>query len=408
MANSLLTPTIIAKEALRQLENNMVMGKLVYRDYESEFGDTKVGQTVQIRRPVQYSLRSGPTIDLQDTTEGRLNLTVDQQIGVDISFSSVDLTMTIENFSERYIKPAMIRIANRVDTDVHALYYKVPNWVGTPGQAVDSFSDFSKAPERLDEISVPTDGRVATLNPHDYWGLLPELKGLFLNEKAKTALERAKVGLLGNCDTYMSQNLSTHTTGSHGGTPLIAGASQTSTYANVKNSMTQTLLIDGATVSITGWAKAGDVFTISGVSDVNPVTKALLPITKQFTVMSDANSDSTGAVSLTIYPAIITSGAYQTADSAPANDVAISFVGSASTAYRQNLAFNKNAFALCVVPMELPDAAKIKARETYKGLSVRLVSDYDINNDRSIWRFDVLYGVEAIDPRQATRLSGTA
>lgn len=406
MANSLLTPTIIAKEALRQLENNMVMGKLVYRDYESEFGDTKVGQTVQIRRPVNYALRTGPTIDLQDTVEGRLNLTVDTQVGVDISFSSVDLTMTIENFSERYIKPAMIRIANKIDQDVHALYYKVPNWVGTPGSAVDAFSDFALAPARLDEISVPQDGRVAVLNPSDYWALLPELKGLYLNDKAKTALEKAKVGMLGGCDTYMSQNNYTHLVGTQASDdPDIDGDNQVSTYASVKNTMTQTLNLK--TVSnIANWARAGDVIEIANVYDVNPVTKATLPYLKQFTVMANADSAAT-LVALTIYPAIIISGAYQTASAAPADGAQVTIKGTSATNYRQNLVFNKNAFALACVPMELPDAAKIKARETYKGFSVRLVSDYDINNDRSIWRFDVLYGVEAIDPRQAVRLSGT-
>lgn len=407
MANSLLTPTIIAKEALRQLENNMVMGKLVYRDYETEFGDTKVGQTVQIRRPVNYALRTGATIDLQDTVEGRLNLTVDTQVGVDISFSSVDLTMTIENFSERYIKPAMIRIGNKIDQDVHALYYLVPNWVGTPGNEVDAFSDFAKAPARLDEISVPQDGRVAVLNPSDYWALLPELKGLYLNEKAKTALEKAKVGMLGGCDTYMSQNNSTHLNGTRGGTPLVGTTGLTSTYADVKNTMTQSLSVTGASNSITNWAKAGDVFTIDTVYDVNPVTKATLPYLKQFTVTAAANSDGSGNVTLVIYPACITSGAYQTVSEAPATSDALTFKGSVATNYRQNMVFNKNAFALACVPMELPEAAKIKARETYKGFSVRLVSDYDINNDRSIWRFDVLYGVQAIDPRQAVRLSGT-
>jgi hypothetical protein len=406
MANSLLTPTIIAKEALRQLENNMVMGKLVYRDYESEFGDTKVGQTVQIRRPVNYALRTGATIDLQDTVEGKLDLTVDTQVGVDISFSSVDLTMTIENFSERYIKPAMIRIGNKIDQDVHALYYTIPNWVGTPGSAVDAFSDFALAPARLDEISVPQDGRVAVLNPSDYWALLPELKGLYLNDKAKTALEKAKVGMLGGCDTYMSQNNYTHLVGTQASDdPDIDGDNQVSTYASVKNTMTQTLNLK--TVSnVSDWAKAGDVIEIANVYDVNPVTKATLPYLKQFTVMEDADSAAT-LVALTIYPAIIISGAYQTASAAPVDGAQVTIKGTSATNYRQNLVFNRNAFALACVPMELPEAAKIKARETYKGFSVRLVSDYDITNDRSIWRFDVLYGVKAIDPRQAVRLSGT-
>jgi len=414
MANSLLTPDMIAREALVQLENNLVAARLVHRDFEAEFGTTKVGEKVSIRRPLQFSIREGATLDVEDAIEGKVDITVDKQRGVDMRFGSEELTLSIENFSERYIEPAMIKLANQVDQDVLALYNEVWNWVGTPGQTVNSFSDFSAGPQRLDEMAVPYP-RNAVMTPADHWALAANFTSLNIDRTAREALERARLPMVGDVDTFMGQNIATHTVGagfaSHNSTTTpaaIRGGSQTKTYLSVKDTFTQTLTTDGWTTNKA--IKKGDVFTISGVYAVNPVTKQTLDFLQQFTVMSDAttNASEGSATSVVVSPPIVTSGPYRTVSAAPADDAVITPLGTASANYRQNLVFHKNAFALVMVPMVLPSGASMAARESANGFSVRMIQDYDITNDKEFYRFDILYGVKAIDPRLATRMSGSA
>lgn len=413
MANTTLTVDVIAKEALLQLDNNLVMAKQVHRGLESEFGNAMngymAGSTVSIRRPTDFTVRDGANVSNQDVVEGTTSITVNKQKGVDFVFTSQELTLNINELSERVIKPAMVQLANQVDADLFALYKDVPNWVGTPGQTINSYTDFAVAPQRLDEYAVPADGRSAVLSPADHWGLLGSQTGLYIQDAAKGAYREGSLGKLGGVDTYMAQNVPTHTVGVATGTPLVNGGSQVSTYASVKDTMTQTLNTDGWTNSVTGIVKAGDVFTIAGVYAVNPVTKATLPFLKQFVVTADANSGaSTGPAALTIYPAIITSGAFQNVSAAPADNAAITVLGTGGTGYRQNLAFHKNAFALAMVPMIAPPGAVDVSRQSYKGTSVRLIPYYTGTSDTSAWRLDILYGTKAIDPRLATRFSGTA
>lgn len=413
MANTTLTADIIAKEALRILDNELVMAKQVHRGYEDEFSKKvngyTVGETISIRRPTDFTVRTGATMSAQDVTEGTVSMSVDQQAGVDFQFTSAELTLQIGELSERVIKPAMVQLANHVDSAIHALYSKVPNWVGTPGQTVNSFTDFAKAPERLDSYAVPMGDRCATLSPADHWALLGNQTGLYIQSAANGAYREGSLGKIGGVDTYMSQNVPTHTVGVATGTPLVNGAAQVSAYDDVKGTMTQTLNTDGWTNSTTGILKAGDVFTIVGVYAVNPVTKATLPFLKQFVVMADANSGaSTGPAALTIYPAIITTGAFKNVSAAPADNAAITVLGTGGTGYAQNMVFHKNAFALAMVPLVAPPGAVDVSRQSYKGSSVRIIPVYDGANDVSKWRCDILYGVKAIDPRLATRLSGTA
>ena len=406
MANAVLTASIIAKEALMILDNELVMGKKVYRGYEKEFGNTvsghEVGDTITIRRPTDFTVRDGAVASTQDVVEGSTSITVDKQKGVDFKFTSSDLALNIKDLSERVIKPAMVQLANQVDADLMALYKYVPNWVGTPGQTINSYTDFAKGPERLDEYAVPQDGRCATLSPADHWGLLGNQTGLYIQRPAEGAYRNGSLGMIGGVDTYMSQNVPTHTTGSDFTTVTVNQSVTTSTiaYTDVKTTMQQTITIAG------GNFNAGDVFTIADVNAVNPVTKADLGFAKQFTVISYSSN------TLVFYPAMIWSGAFQNVKVATGttdlNTKAITGVGTASTGYRQNMIFNKNAFALAMVPLPMPSGATGGARESYKGMSVRVQPYYDGTNDINNWRLDVLYGVKAIDPRQATRLSGTS
>lgn len=413
MPNRALTVDTIATAAVAILDNELVMAKKVYRGLESEFTSSvngfEKGDTVSMRRPTDFTVRDGAVSTNQDVTEGKTSLTVDKQKGIDFGFTSKELTLSIGELSERVIKPAMVQLANQIDRDVMALYTNVPNWVGTPGQVVNSYADFAKAPERLDEYAVPSD-RCAVMSPADHWGLLGSQTALYIQDAAKGAYRNGSLGMIGGVDTYMAQNVPTHTVGVATGTPVVNGAAQNVTYDSVKDgAFTQSLVTTGWTVSTAGILKAGDVITLAGVFAVNPVTKATLPFLKQFTVMADAASGATtGPATLTIYPAIIASGAFQNVSAAPANSAAITVLGTGGTGYRQNMVFHMNAFALAMVPLISPPGAVDVSRKTYKGTSVRLIPTYDGTNDKSNFRLDVLYGVKAIDPRLATRLSGTA
>ena len=410
MTQQILTPSIIAKEALMQLENNLVMGNLVHRDYKNEF--VKVGESISIRKPVKFLVTDGATRNNQDVEEGSTNITISNRKHVSWNFSTQDLTMSISQYAERYITPAMIALANQVDRDLTSLYSSIWNWVGTPGQTINSFADLAAAPQRLDEMAVPADQRVAVLAPADAWGMVSNLTGLNLgdsgsNSPQATAYRMARLGRVANMDTYQSQNIIRHTVGAGTGTPLVRVA-QSTTYANMLTTYTQNLDTDGWTASAA--LKAGDVFTIDGVYAVNPVSKDTLDFLQQFVLTADvtANATTTNATTLAISPPIITTGPYQTVSAVAANNATITYMGTAATAYPQNLVFHKNALALVMCPLEMPDSVGWKARQTHGGISVRLVKDYDIDNDKEIIRCDILYGTKAIYPELAARASGAA
>lgn len=416
MANTKLTADVIAAEALMLLDNNLLMANQVYRGYESEYSKAvngyQKGATIRIRRPNDFVVRDGAVAAVQDVVEGTTTLVVNKQKGIDFRFTSSELTLDIKEFSDRVMKPAMIQLANQVDRDVMSLYTNVWNWVGTAGQTVNSYADFALAPQRLDSGAVPTDDRTAVLSPADHWGLLGSQTALFIQDAARGAYREGSLGRIGGVETFMSQNTPVLTTGTRvlatGGVTKTAGTGALSTtWALSKDTGTMALSTNGWTASST--LKAGEVFTISTIFAVNPVTKVTLEYLQQFVVMADVTADgtTTNETTLTIAPPIITSGAFQTVSATPVANQTITIIGTASSNYPQNLVFHKNAFTLAVVPLEMPQGVVDAARKTYKGLSCRVVPYYDGTNDISNWRLDVLYGVKAIDPRLACRLSGT-
>lgn len=414
MSNTTLTADVVAKEALLMLENELGVLGTFHRAYEDEFASEvngfKKGATIRIRRPADFTVRTGATMNLQDAIEGRTTFTVDKQVGVDFSFSSTDLTLSVSKLSERFIKPAMSTIVNEMARDCMDTFYKgVYNWVGTPGQDINSFTDFAKGPERLDLMAVPSSERQAALHPQDHWGLLGSATSLYINDANKSAYRDANLGRIGGVDTWMSQVMPTHLTGSRVvlTTPITAAASgdQSVSYDTAKNTWSQDLVTTGFGSTT---LKAGDVFTIADLYMVNPRTKASTGILQQFVVLADHTNDDTDTISIS--PPIITAGPHQTvvlSTGTFASNV-ITDIGVASTNYRQNLMYHKNAFALACVPMELPPGAVGAARQSYKGFSVRVIPVYDGVNDVSKWRLDMLYGRNTIDPRLATRVSGTA
>ncbi len=409
MANGLINPTVIAKEALMQLKNELRFAKLAHREYKEEF--VKVGSSVNIRKPVKFYTADGATRVNQDVEEANSAITVDKRKHVSWKFSTQDLTLTIDQYSERYIKPAMITLAQTVDAGGAALYSSVWNTVGTPGTTPANYAAWALAARRLTEMAVPNSDRKAVANPAAFHTTAATLTTLNMPQAAMKAWESGEIGNLAGFQTYESVNVLNHTVGAHGGTPLVNGADQNTTYALSKTTNTQSLVTDGWPNS-TAVLKAGDVITLAGVYAVNPVPgegttgKQVMPYLQQFVVTANATSSGGGAATLTIAPAIITSGPYQTVSAAPADNAAITVLGTASTAYPQNLTFHKNAFALVTVPLEMPDGAAFKARETSDGLSVRVVKDYDIDNDEDVIRVDILYGWKAIYPDLACRLTG--
>lgn len=413
MANTVLTADIIAKEAVMILDNELVMANKVFRGHEEDFGKKvngyKVGETLTIKKPTDFTVRDGAVMATQEVTEGSTTITVDKRKGIDFKFTSQELTMKIEDLSERVIKPAMIQLANQIDTDLMALYKDIPSWVGTPTPPINSYADFAKGPERMDEYANPTDGRVAVLSPADHWGLLGSQTALYMQDVAKGAYRKGSLGEIGGVDTFMSQNVPTHTVGSAATTSAVADAAAgdgvlSTTYAATKDTGYMYLSTDGWDAST---LKRGDILELSNVYAVNPVTKATLAFKKQFVVLEDTVTAS-GDTAIKISPPIIPSGAFQNVSAVPVDGTTtIAKVGTGGTAYRQNLMFHKNAFALVSVPLISPPGAVDVARRTYKGTSVRVIPVYDGVNDESAWRLDVLYGVKTIDPRLAHRISGS-
>ncbi len=414
MSNTTLTADIIASEAVAILENELGMAKLVHRGYEEEFtkkvNGYEVGESVSIRRPTDFTVREGRVAQVQDVVEGKTTFTVDQQVGIDFEFTSADLTLKIGDLAERVMKPGLVQLADYVDRKIMSLYKEIPNHVTIPTGGINSFADFALAAERMDTTAIPQDDRHAMLSPADYWAMLGSNTALYVGDAAKSALRNASLGMIGGIDTHMSQNVPTHTYGSRTGTDLTDFAGQTyllgHTWDNAKNVSFVTIHIDGMSADAAGILKKGDTFTIADVYDVNPVSKETLPHLKMFTVMEDVTSASNEA-DVKIWPPIILSGAQKTAhlSTGTIEDNVVTYQGTASTNFRQNLFFHKSAFGLVMVPMVKPPGAVDVGRRTYRGTSVRVIPYYDGLNDISKWRLDILFGVKTIDPRKAVRAS---
>jgi len=393
-SNTLVTSTIIAKESLRQLENNLGMSKMVYRDWENKFG--KDGDTLGIRKPNLFRATKARARTNSALAESNITLTLATQAHVSFEWSTKQMTDTIDRISERYIKPAMSALANTIDVDLYDLHHNIYNQVGTPGTAPAGYDIFADARRRLNEEAIPLDNRFVCLNPKGEAETMKGLKGLFNEKMINDIVAKGALGSLAGFDTYMAQNVQTHTTGrfTSGSTPLVDGASQT-----------------GDTLLSKGWdsgaatLKQGDVFTVGGVYAVNPKTGASTAELRQFVVTADITATGT-AIDIPISPSIIISGAYQTVTASPAGDAVITMVGTESTAYPINIAFHKEAFTLAVRPLEIPSSCVWGARESYNGLSVRAIKAYDVDEDKEVLRFDILYGCLCQRPEIATRIIG--
>ena len=412
---TLLTPTIIAKEALMMLKNSMVMGNLVHRKYKDEF--VKVGGSITIRKPVKFTVtKSRVRVTNLGLTEKSITLTVATQAHVSWSFHTVDLTLTIEEYSERYIKPACNVLANTVDRDLCALYSDVWNAVNESTGFVDpeTFMVLGKAGQKLDEEAAPQDERCIVLNPGGHWSLANALRTLYVSDVAKPIVTKGYLARIANFQVFMDQNVYSHTAGEWGTGSGTDGTGLEVATGGVASSAVYTSAVPICDFDIvdTQVLVAGDVFTIAGVYAVNPVSGESTGNLRHFVVTADASCGSTGtttevAVSVAIQPGLADSGPYRTVSTMPGGGAVVNILGKIHKQYPQNLAFHKNAFALVMVPMEMPEGTwGDRATEESTGMSIRVVKDYDINTDEEIARLDILYGVKTLYPELACRIWG--
>lgn len=420
MANALLSPKVYSNTFLALLKNKVVLPKLVTTEFKNDF--KKVGNTVYAKRTPEFTVRDGAVASVQDVVEGEIAITIDKQKGVDVQFTSVEDTLTVNSLlNSKVMNAAAAQLAQQVDSDLHALTKKFYNWVGTPGQTINSYSDLTKGPERLDIMGVPGDKRVGLLPPTDAWAMLGSLSGLTAQTKEATdALTRAKLPMLGDIDWYSTQNAASVTTGTRSGNATVNGANQNSTYASVKDgAWVQDLIL--AAVGNDTTIKAGEVFTIAGVYMANPRSKASTGILQQFTVISDVTASGAGAATVSISPPIISSGAFQnvvcagTSSTAPDTGAAVQWMGSDTetdtdaTTYSFGTIFRPEAIALVSAKLTMPFTGEADySTDPDTGLTVRYWRSSDSTNDTHMHRFDILYGCKMVDPRQGTRLSGTA
>lgn len=400
MANTLLTISMITRESLRVLKNELAFAKGVSRQYDDQFAnkDAQIGSSINIRKPVRYVVSDGATLTNQDVADQSSTLTLDSQKHVGLRFTSKELALNIGEFSARYIKPAVCALANKIDYDGLAMYKQVYNSVGSPGTTPATFKVMVDAGTKLSENGTPLDDmRSICFNPAASGEMADALKGLFQSQDLiKKQYEKGLMGLAAGFNIKMDQNVRQHTVGAHGGTPLVAGAAQSGS----------TLVTDGWTSGATT-LKEGDIFTLANVFSVNPQSRESTGNLQQFVVTADI-SDTTGGITMAISPAIAATGAFQNVDALPADNAAITVLGTASTLYPQNMAYHKDAFVLGSADLPLPGGVDMAARvsDADSGLSMRLVRAYDINNDRFPCRLDVLYGWKAVYPELACRIVG--
>lgn len=387
-----LVPQVISKESLFLLENNLVAAGRVNRKFENQF--VKIGTTLTVRKPNRFLVSTGPSLQVQDINEPSTSVTINTQAHVDFQFNTQDLTLVIEEFSERYLKPAMAELANKVDYDVLANWTAIFNEVGTPGTIPNNFGSLAPVGQRMDELAAPQSGRTLILNPAAYWSMAAGLVGLYVKSVAEPAL-KGFLANIANFEIFLDQNVQNKTVGNYTGSPTVNGAGQTGS----------SLATQGWGNSIATLLNVGDVFTIAGVFAINPKSRQSTGSLQNFVVTATASSNGSGQSTVSISPAIVTSGPYQTVSASPANSAAITVRGTAGTSYAQNLAFVKDTFGLVMVPLEVPQGVDFSARSTYKNISLRILRAYDINNDTLPCRIDILYGTTTFYPETGVRLT---
>lgn len=402
MANTLLTIDMITRETLRVLKNNLVLTRNVNRQYDSSYAQAgaKIGATLRVRLPNRYLVTDGPTLSVQNDIEQYTTVTASTQKHVGMAFTSAEMALSLDEFSNRIIKPAASQLAATIDADVANAFKYFGQSVGTAGTTPATSAVLLAAMQKLNESAAPMDSRFAVVNPAANAGLVEGMKGLFnptgvISKQFKSGMMGE--GILGLDELAMSQSIGNFTTGSRS-----AGATLTTTVA-AQGQTTLAITTNGASDTI----KLGDVFTIGSVYAVNPQTRQTTGSLYQFVALADATA-SGSAVTVTVAPIYWgTNQALATVDSVPTAAAAITFMGGVSTAYPQNIIAHKDAITFASVDLPMPTNGGQASRVNDSGISLRLIKDwYDPINDRMITRLDVLYGWAVLRPELAVRLWG--
>jgi hypothetical protein len=398
MSNSLLTIDMITRKALEILENNLVLTRTVNRQYDDSFAveGAKIGSTLRIRLPDRALVTDGAALQVQDDNEQYTTLAVSSQKHIGVNFTTAELTMQLDDFAERVLKPRISQLASSIDADVANSFKYIGNSVGTPGTTPATSLVLLQAQQKLNENAAVMSPRYATVNPAANAALIEGMKGLFnpvsaISKQFKNGMFGE--GILGYDELNMSQSIKQFTTGSRAGTVTV--------NATVTTEGSTTVVLTGLTTTT---IKAGDVFTIANVYAVNPQTRESTGSLYQFVALADVTASTTASVTV---PAMYSaSQALATVDALPASGAAVTFLGAASTQYPQNLIYHRDAIAFATADLLLPQGVDMASRQVHNGISLRVVRQYDINNDRLPCRIDVLYGYSVIRPQMAVRLWG--
>ena len=400
MSNSILTIDMITRKSLEILENNLVITRNVNRQYDDSFAveGAKIGSTLRIRLPDRALVTDGAALQVQDDNEQFTTLTVASQKHIGVNFTSAELTMQLDDFAERVLKPRISQLASSIDADVANAYKSIGNTVGTPGTTPSTSLVLLQAQQKLNENAAVMSPRYATVNPAANAGLVEGMKGLFnptdtISKQFKNGM--MGTGVLGFDEINMSQSIKQHTTGSR----VATGNSVTTTVAT--QGATSIALTVGSGLTV----KAGDVFTVADCFAVNPQTRESTGSLFQFVALADATAVGTD-ITVTVAAIYTAANALATVDSFPTAGKAVVFVGAASTQYAQNLVYHKDAITFATADLLLPMGVDMAARAVHNGISLRIVRQYDINNDRMPCRIDVLYGFSTIRPQMGCRIWG--
>ena len=399
MPNVVLTPVMITNKAVIILENQCNAVRFFDSSYSDQFAKdgAKIGATLNVRKPARYIGRQGATLQVEDQTETQVPLVLTTQFGVDVQFTSQELTLSLDDFTQRVLNPQMAVVRNRIDRDGNLMATTIPNLVGSPGTPPATLASVLSVRQRLLEMGAPDDGQIyLLLNPAANTSLINGLSNLF-NAQPKIA-EQYNTGMLadlGGIKVAVDQNANTQVVGPLGGAPAINGANQSLTTGWAYSMNLLTKLWTGAVAPRLG---IGDRFTIAGVFSVNPQSRASTGSLQQFVVQAPVSSDVSGNATIPIVPAIISAGQFQNVSAAPADGALLTISGTAAQSLPQNLGFHKSAITIAFADLVLPRGVDMAERKVYKSISLRVVRAYDINNDRYPSRLDVLYGLKAIYP----------
>lgn len=396
MTQTLLTPTAVTREALRILHQKATFIGSINRQYDDSFAQSgaKIGDSLKIRTPNQYTVRTGKTLNTQDITEGSVTLQVATQKGVDLNFSSNELTLSIDDFSKRILEPAVSVLVAAVEADALGTMRTDVYQSANNTAAAITFANVLAGRRVLNDALAPPDNRTALLNSNDGALLVDALKGLFQDSgQLSTQYREGHMGYAAGFNFAESTHLSTQTRGDAANYVVNTSTGITSGTATI------------TTTGGTGTINIGETFTVAGVNKVHPETKVDTGVLQQFTVT--ATQTATGAWPVT--PTPITSGPYQNVviNSAGASK-AVTIVGTASTNYGQSLVYQKDAFTFATADLVMPTGVDFSKREVMDGISMRIVRDYDINNDNFPCRLDILYGYKTIRPQLACKLANLA